>query len=385
MRSCILDPAHYPASVFNLSLCFLDVLLDIEVTKHAYLKRQTEHNCWTEQNKLYIHTDTHNFTRRCFMSKSPFLEQVRKEIRLRGYSIRTEKTYLLWIKRYILFHQKKHPAEMGPEQVKEFLSWMANQQHVAINTQKTALNALAFLYHKILKIELGELGFKQAKRPRRLPVVLTPAEVNTILSQLEGRHKLIISLLYGSGLRITECLRLRLQDICFERCALLVRDGKGNKDRQTILSRSLFPAIEAQMSKAIKVQQEDNGRGLGPSLPFALGRKYPNAFRQPGWMYLFPSNTLSPHPLSGQLCRHHLHDSAPRKALKQALAKTEIQFKRVSCHTFRHSFATHLLEAGRDIRTVQELLGHSDVKTTQIYTHVIGEHYAGTSSPLDLL
>ena len=319
------------------------------------------------------------------MPKSPFLERVRKEIRLRGYSIRTEKTYLFWIKRFILFHQKKHPAEMGAEHVKLFLSWMANEQNVSINTQKTALNALAFLYHKILKIELGELGFNQATRPRRLPVVLTPSEVSSILNQMEGRHKLIFSLLYGSGLRITECLRLRLQDICFERRALLVRDGKGSKDRQTILSRNLFSELEAQMDKALKTQQEDNRQGLGPSLPFALDRKYPNAFRQPGWMYLFPSNNLCPHPLSGQICRHHLHDSAPRKALKQAVAKTDIRFKRVSCHTFRHSFATHLLEAGRDIRTVQELLGHSDVKTTQIYTHVIGEHYAGTSSPLDLL
>ncbi|MBN0986696.1 integron integrase [Amphritea pacifica] len=319
------------------------------------------------------------------MPKSPFLEQVRKEIRLRGYSIRTEKTYLLWIKRYILFHKKKHPAEMGAVQVTAFLSWMANQQHVSINTQKTALNALAFLYNKILKIELGELGFNQARRPRKIPVVLTPIEVNSILNQLEGHNRLIFSLLYGSGLRITECLRLRLEDICFERKVLLVRNGKGNKDRQTILSQSLFPVIDAQISKAMAIQQEDNRQGLGPSLPFALGKKYPNAFRQPGWMYLFPSTTLCPHPLSGQLCRHHLHDSAPRKALKQALAKTDIRFKRVSCHTFRHSFATHLLEAGRDIRTVQELLGHSDVKTTQIYTHVIGEHYAGTSSPLDLL
>ncbi|GGC06222.1 integron integrase [Marinobacterium zhoushanense] len=319
------------------------------------------------------------------MGRSPLLERVRSEMRLRGYSIRTEKTYLQWIKRYIHFHNLTHPAQMGADEVRAFLSWLANEQYVAINTQKTALNALAFLYHKVLSIELGDLDFQRAKRPRRLPSVLSTSEVASILAQLEERDHLIFALLYGSGLRITECLRLRIQDIGLEDACITVRDGKGNKDRKTLLSRKLIPAIQAQLTRAQLVQEADNRIGYGPSLPYALHKKYPNAYRQSGWMYLFPSSALSNHPISGRLCRHHLHDSVPRKALKLAVARAGIQHKRVSCHTFRHSFATHLLEAGRDIRTVQELLGHSDVKTTQIYTHVIGQHFAGTYSPLDAL
>ncbi|MBV1790538.1 integron integrase [Marinobacterium sp. D7] len=319
------------------------------------------------------------------MARSPLLDRVRSEMRLRGYSIRTEKTYLHWIKRYIYYHKLTHPAQMGAEEVRAFLSWLANEQYVAINTQKTALNALAFLYHKVLSIELGDLDFQRAKRSRRLPSVLSASEVSLILGQLEPRDHLIFSLLYGSGLRITECLRLRIQDIGIEDGSITVRDGKGNKDRKTLLSQKLIPAIQAQIACALPVQEEDNRMGYGPSLPYALHKKYPNAYRQAGWMYLFPSSALSKHLVTGRLCRHHLHDSVPRKALKLAVARAGIQHKRVSCHTFRHSFATHLLEAGRDIRTVQELLGHSDVKTTQIYTHVIGQHFAGTTSPLDAL
>lgn len=318
------------------------------------------------------------------MAKSAFLQAVSEDIRLRGYSIRTEHSYLYWIKSFILFHQKKHPQYMGAEEVKNFLSWLANQRHVAVNTQKVALNALVFLYHKFLKLELGELGFKHAVKQRSLPVVLSSAEVAALLQHLKGLPALVVSLLYGSGLRVSECLRLRVQDVDLEHLSITVRDGKGRKDRQTLLSRSLVPMLKQRIEQALALQLQDNLKGIGPSLPFALGRKYPSAYRQAGWMYLFPSTCLCAHPLTGVLCRHHLHDSVIRKALQPAVVASGIR-KKVNCHTFRHSFATHLLQSGYDIRTVQELLGHNDVATTQIYTHVIGQHYAGTVSPLDKL
>lgn len=316
------------------------------------------------------------------MSKSPFLETVRENIRLRGYSLRTEQTYLHLIRRFILFNGKKHPQDMHAVEVRDFLNWLANKRNVAINTQKVALNALVFLYKHIVQHELGDLGFTHAVKQRFLPVVLTPQQVLSIIEQLNGHHKLIVSLLYGSGLRISECLRLRVQDIDLTNLSLTVRDSKGHKDRQTLLSAKLTEPLQQQIAAALQVQQQDNAKGIGPSLPYALSRKYPNAFRQPGWMFVFPSTSLCPHPLTGELCRHHLHDSIIRKALAPAVATCQIRL-RVGCHTFRHSFATHLLQNGCDIRTVQELLGHNDVTTTQIYTHVIGQHYAGTISPLD--
>lgn len=317
-------------------------------------------------------------------TKSPFLNQVREKMRMRGYSIRTEKAYLYWIKAFINFQRKRHPATMGKEEVTQFLSYLANSRHVAINTQKIALNALVYLYHKHLEMELGELGFKYASKQRQLPTVLEPEQVSEILAQLKGRDKLIIELLYGSGLRISECLRLRIQDIDTERLSLTIRNGKGNKDRQTLLSKKCVKRLVEYSKTARELQKQDNQQGIGPSLPNALERKYPNAFRQPAWMFVFPSSTTCNHPNTGTLCRHHLHQSVIRKSLAAAVRKTNI-VKRVSCHTFRHSFATHLLQAGRDIRSVQELLGHNDVNTTQIYTHVLGQHYAGTFSPLDSL
>ncbi|MEL0614227.1 integron integrase [Marinomonas arenicola] len=319
------------------------------------------------------------------MSSSPFLNFIRSELRLRGYSLKTEKSYLYWIKYFIRYHQLKHPTNMGSEEVRDFLSFLAVERNVAINTQKVALNALAFLYNKLLDQPLGDLSFQHAKQGRRLPIVLSPSEIQKILTNLNERDHLIFSLLYGSGLRISECLRIRIQDINLEQGSLAVRCSKGNKDRTTILSRKLTESINKQKINVHKIQQEDNSKGYGPSLPFALGRKYPNAFRQFSWMFLFPSTSICPHPITGELCRHHLHDSVPRKVLKKSVHAAHILDKRVNCHTFRHSFATHLLMAGRDIRTVQELLGHNDVSTTQIYTHVIGEHFAGTSSPIDQL
>ncbi|MGH1487277.1 MAG: integron integrase [Cellvibrionaceae bacterium] len=316
------------------------------------------------------------------MPKSPFIELIRREIRLRGYSIRTEKTYLYWIRWYIHFTKKQHPKNLGPKEVTGFLSYLANERFVAINTQKTALNALAFLYNQILKQPLGELGFQLATKQRQIPVVLTRQEISSIINQLNPPHKLIVELMYGSGLRVSECLRLRVQDFDFDRRSIVVRNSKGNKDRVTLLSAQSIPALQEQIREAKRVQKQDNKKGIGPSLPYALGKKYPNAYCNPLWMFVFPSIVLCHHPVTNILCRHHLHESIIRKALKKVVSHSSIN-KRVNCHIFRHSFATHLLESGTDIRTVQELLGHSDVKTTQIYTHVLGQHFAGTTSPLD--
>ena len=320
------------------------------------------------------------------MPASQFMADIRSQMRLRQYSLQTEKTYLYWIRYFIRFHGMKHPSDMGSAEVTAFLSYLANRQHVSPNTQKTALNALAFLYQKFLKQPLGDLGFSYSSKPAQIPVVLDFDEVTRILQAfLNPRDHLIFSLLYGSGLRISECLRLRIQDLDFDRGTLKVYDGKGRKDRITILPISLKQRIHEQVARALSLQKLDNLRQIGPSMPPALSRKYTSAYRSPAWMFLFPSSTICEHPLDGKLCRHHLHPSVARKALKRAVHKAGIVNKRVNCHTFRHSFATQLLLNGKDIRTVQELLGHSDVSTTQLYTHVIGKHFAGTQSPFDML
>ena len=313
---------------------------------------------------------------------SPFLDKIRRTMRLRGYAMRTEKTYLYWIKYYIRFHKRQHPAELGRSEVESFLTHLASDRHCSIGTQQIALNAISFLYNKYLEQPIGDLKFNYARQPRRLPTVLTAEEVNRILDRLEGVHKLVVELMYGSGLRSSEALAVRVQDFNFESLALTVREGKGRKDRTTLLSRHLVPALKQQIELALEKQTMDNVDGIGPSMPAALGRKYPAAYRMPGWMFVFPSTTRCNHPVTNKLCRHHLHQSVIRKAVKRAATQAGIR-KRVTCHTFRHSFATHLLEGGTDIRTVQELLGHTDVKTTQIYTHVVGQRYAGTLSPLD--
>lgn len=319
------------------------------------------------------------------MSDSPFLRKISSEMRLRGYSLKTEKTYLLWIRRFINFNHKRHPKQCGAQEVKAFLTWLATERHVSANTQKTALNALAFLYHKVLDQELGTLGFSLATKQRTLPTVLSVSEVAQILSAMSGSKKLIVQLMYGSGLRVSEALRLRVQDVDLDRLSLSIRDSKGNKDRVTLLGASLRAELELSIANAIRQQQEDNESGVGCSMPVSLGRKYPNAFRAPSWAFIFPSTTLCHHPVTGELCRHHLQETVVRKALRRACKEAGVVTKRVNCHTFRHSFATHMLASGTDIRTVQELLGHNDISTTQIYTHVIGQHYAGTVSPLDRL
>lgn len=304
-------------------------------------------------------------------------------MRLRGYSLPTEKTYLLWIRRFIYFTGNEHPANVPLSQISAYLTYMATERQVSINTQKTALNAIAFLFEKYLKREMGDLGFKLASKQQTLPNVLSIDAVRLVLKNLEGRNKLILQLLYGSGLRVSECLRLRVQDIDLDRFSLTVHNGKGRKDRQTLLSTQLKPALEELFITATAIQRKDNKQGVGCSMTAALSRKYPNAFKDEAWAYIFPSSKLCHHPLTGEVCRHHLHPTVVRKFLSVAVTSAGLKHKRVTAHTFRHSFATHMLAKGADLRTVQELLGHNDVSTTQIYTHVLGRHYAGTSSPLD--
>ena len=314
--------------------------------------------------------------------KSPFLESISRTMRLRGYALKTEKSYLYWIRYYIRFNKNRHPSEMGRDEVKAFLEHLASDRFASAGTQGIALNAVMFLYNKFLEQPITNLSFRRSTKPRYLPTVLTVSEVELVINELSGVHKLIVQMMYGSGLRVSEALGLRIQDIDFEKNSVTIRNGKGGKDRVTLLSKNLHDDLIVQMKKALALQEIDNANSLGPSMPVALGRKYPNAFRTRGWMFLFPSTKTCLHPVTNKICRHHLHHTIIRKALKKAT--TNLKFaKRVTCHTFRHSFATHLLEAGTDIRTLQELLGHTDVKTTQIYTHVVGQHYAGTLSPLD--
>lgn len=317
--------------------------------------------------------------------QSPFLESIRSACRLRGYSLRTEETYIYWTKQFVYFTGKKHPNTCGTEEVTAFLTHLAEKKNVAANTQKIALNALVFVYRHVIKQELGEMGFKLASKQRQLPVVLNPFEIKKILEQLEGRNKLIFEMLYGSGLRISECLRLRVKDIDTDRLSVTVIDGKGKKDRQTLLSPTLVDKLKSLQEDAIQLQMFDKERGIGTAIEPALERKYRHASTTPAWAFLFPAAHWTAHPLTGEVCRYHLHPSAPRRVLQKAVKSSNLNYKRINCHTFRHSFATHLLQTGTDIRTLQELLGHNDVKTTQIYTHLVGQHYAGTVSPLEKL
>lgn len=316
---------------------------------------------------------------------SKFMEELRQGMRLRGYSMSTEKSYLLWIRRFINFTGNQHPRETDPNKITEYLTYLVDTYNVSVNTQKVALNALVFLFEKHLKREVGELGFKLAKKQRHIPTVLSKEEVRKIIYALEGRNKLIIQLMYGSGLRVSECLRIRVQDIDLDTFALTIHDSKGRKDRKTLLSPQLASALKEQIAKAIERQNKDNAQGVGCSMPPALSRKYPSAFMKPEWAFLFPASTLCAHPLTGEIGRYHLHHSVVRRFLRKAVHAVGINHKRITTHTFRHSFATHMLANGADLRTVQELLGHNDVSTTQIYTHVLGRHFAGTNSPLENL
>lgn len=318
-------------------------------------------------------------------SKPKLLEQVSRAARLRHLSIRTEEAYRNWIRRYVRFHGTRHPTDLGPEEVRAFLSSLATEGKVSASTQNQALAALLFLYRSVLEQALPEISdVVRARRPKRLPVVWTRAEARQVLSRLRGTHALAAGLLYGSGLRLLECLRLRIKDLDFAEATLMVRDGKGQKDRVTMLPTTLAAPLQTQIRTVRKTYEADLARGLGcVYLPDALARKYPNAERSWGWQYLFPAPHPSTDPRSGEVRRHHLSESALQKAVAVAVREAGIS-KGGSCHTFRHSFATHLLEAGGDIRTVQELLGHSDVRTTMIYTHVLQRGGVGLRSPLDL-
>lgn len=314
------------------------------------------------------------------------LDRVAARIRQKYYSRRTGEAYAHWIRRFILFHGRRHPREMGEAEVTAFLNHLATGRNVAPGTQNQALSAILFLYREVLGLELGWLdGLVRASRPPRLPVVLTRAEVERLLAQLTGTKWLIASLLYGSGLRVMECLRLRVKDVDLSYRQILVRDGKGEKDRVTMLPGKLVEPLRAHLGRVRLLHARDLREGYGEvSLPYALSRKYPRAGREWCWQFVFPSKHRSPDPDDGVMRRHHLYESVPQRAIKEAAAAAGIA-KPVSCHTLRHSFATHLLEAGYDIRTVQELLGHSDVSTTMIYTHVLNRGGRGVASPLDRL
>ena len=312
------------------------------------------------------------------------LVRVRDSIRRKHYSIRTEQAYVDWIKRFIYFHDKRHPADLGATEVEAFLTHLAVDGNVAAATQNQAQSAILYLYREVLDIELPWLdGVVRVKAPARLPVVLTVEEVGLVLARLKGPHALIGRLLYGTGLRIMEALRLRVKDVEFGRRQILVRDGKGAKDRVTVLPSGLLGPLRDQLAEAAIMHQNDLADGFGAVwLPHALARKYPQAPREWAWQYVFPADRRSQDPRSGKVRRHHVSDQAFQRAMRQAARDARIH-KPATPHTLRHSFATHLLESGYDIRTVQELLGHSNVNTTMIYTHVLNRGGRGVISPLD--
>ncbi len=312
------------------------------------------------------------------------LDQVRFRIRRKNYSIRTEQAYVAWIRRFILFYNKSHPANLGANEIESFLTHLAVDRNVAASTQNQAMSALLFLYREVLKMDLPWLAdVERAKKPKHIPVVLSREEVKAVLAHLQGLPWLMASLLYGSGLRLMECIRLRVKDVDFGMNQIIVRDGKGKKDRVTILPEKLITPLSEQLDKAKIIHQQDLQRGFGSVyLPFALERKYPNASKSWGWQYVFPSARLSKDPRSDITRRHHVDEKVLQRAMQRAVRQAGID-KPASCHTLRHSFATHLLQAGYDIRTVQELLGHKDVSTTMIYTHVLNRGGRGVVSPLD--
>ncbi len=317
--------------------------------------------------------------------KAPrLLDQVRERCRVKHYSIRTEAAYTDWIRRFILFHNKRHPREMGAPEVEAYLTHLAVVGNVAPSTQNQALAALLFLYREVLEVDLPWLeGVTRAKKPARLPVVLSVDEARRVLAQLDGVYSLLAGLMYGSGLRLMEAVRLRIKDVDFARLEITVREGKGGKDRRTMLPQSLVEPLRQQLERVRIFHEQDLAAGVGPVyLPHALERKYPNAGKELAWQYFFPASRPAIDPRSGITRRHHLDEKAVQRAIKEAVRRAGLN-KPATSHSLRHSFATHLLENGYDIRTVQELLGHKDVKTTQIYTHVLNRGGRGVLSPLD--
>lgn len=313
------------------------------------------------------------------------IQRYRELLQTRHYARRTVKTYEQWLRRFLRFHSMRHPREMGSTEVNAFLSHLAVNEQVSASTQNQALAALLFLYRNLLERELELDGVVRARTRQRLPVVLSEAEVRAVRQQLEGEPALVVGLLYGSGLRLMEALRLRVKDLDVERRELTVRDGKGGKDRLTLLPQSLVPALQEHLLQVRSIHRNDLNAGWGRVLmPYALERKYPNASREWGWQWVFPQQKRWRDPETGHQGRHHLDPSVVQKAVKRAVAAAGVS-KAASCHTFRHSFATHLLERGQDIRTIQELLGHKDVSTTMIYTHVLNRGPLGVRSPADVV
>jgi integron integrase len=318
------------------------------------------------------------------MKRSALLDQVREVIRRRQFSYSTEKSYVSWIYRYIVFHKKRHPRAMGEKEIADFLTNLAVERRVSASTQNQALNALVFLYKSVLKVPLDPIDFQYARRGKRIPVVFTREEALCVISSLEGEYHLMASLLYGSGLRLNECMHLRVKDIDFSLNEIVVRGAKGDNDRRTILPGSLSSQLKLRIEKsAIRLEENNWLKDFkGASMPEALERKFPNAPKEPAWQYLFPARKPAIDPRSGPLSQHCRHESYLQKAVRSAVKRSELT-KNASCHTFRHSFATHLLEDGYDIRTVQELLGHKDVRSTMMYTHVLNTNKYNVRSPLD--
>jgi integron integrase len=312
------------------------------------------------------------------------LDQLREAIRRKHYSRRTEQAYVNWVKRYIFFHHKRHPQDMGHQEIEAFLTHLAVKKKVAASTQNQALSALLFLYRYVLNQQLDQtLDAVRAKKRQQLPTVMTREECLQVIAALSGTHQLMAKVIYGTGIRLMECMRLRIKDIDFGLGQIIVRDGKGGKDRRTMLPDTLREPLQAHLHRVKLLHEHDLSQGQGEVyLPYALERKYPNANREWAWQYVFPATGLSKDPRTGRVRRHHLSETSLQKAVKRAAKMAGIN-KPVSPHTFRHSFATHLLEAGYDIRTVQELLGHKDVRTTMIYTHVLNRGWLTVRSPLD--
>lgn len=316
--------------------------------------------------------------------KSNLLDQVRNVARVRHLAFRSEESYVNWIKRFVLFHDMRHPSQMGKVEVEEFLTHLAVQGAVASSTQNQALSAILFLYRHVLHLQLPWLdNVVRAKRPKRLPIVLSRSEVSSLFLHLDGTPRLVAGILYGAGLRLMEALRLRIHDLDFDYLQILVRDGKGGKDRHTVLPSGLISDMERHLSMVRSIHQGDLENGEGQvKLPSALARKYPSRAAEWGWQWVFPSPSFSPDPRDGIVRRHHLYHQRIQRAVSCAVRAASLN-KPATCHTLRHSFATHLLEDGYDIRTVQELLGHKDVKTTMIYTHVMNSSRCGVISPFD--
>jgi integron integrase len=315
---------------------------------------------------------------------SELMGEVRSALRARHYSRRTEQAYCLWVRRFIRFHGLRHPSDMAEPEINAFVTHLAVVQHVSASTQTQALSAILFLYRHVIRREVGALtDLVRAQKPRRLPIVLTADEVKSVLAELEGDKRLMASLMYGAGLRLNECLRLRVQDVDFSRGEIVVRGGKGDKDRMTMLPEALAAPLRRHLARVKQIHERDLAAGWGRvQLPDAVERKYPCAATDWRWQWVFPQQSMWKDPLTGTRGRHHVHETLVQRAMTDAVRRADLA-KRATCHTLRHSFATHLLEAGYDIRTIQELLGHKDVRTTMIYTHVLNRGGQGVRSPFD--